>query len=377
MKFTANRAAFLAALQTVAGGCATRTTKPVLQCVLVRAQDGALTLTAYDLEAGLRHTLRGVEVARAGACLLPPQTVIDILRTSDGDSVSVSAAGVITVSVAGARFEMPVQEVNEFPAWPAGGDGDGALAHELGGEAVRRLLRHTAFAAERKDLDTKFRVNAVLWERLAGEVRVTGTDTRRCAVDREAVPGDGGVTGTVQHLIPVRACQLVERATADAPGPVRVELRPTDARFVAGDTEVYTALANGRFPPGARFCADARDAARHRIELGADAFGLAVRRAAIMTDASSQRVELAFAAGEVVMAAQGEAVGESEVRLAVPFAGEPVKLAIDPKYVLDFLKAVGPDATVVLHLQDGTKPVLFTCGDSYEYLVMPLATVEG
>ena len=72
---------------------------------------------------------------------------------------------------------MPVQDVNEFPAWPA--DDAGALTHEVGGGAVRRLLRHTVFAAERKDLDTKFRVNAVLWERLPQAAAPTVIRARR------------------------------------------------------------------------------------------------------------------------------------------------------------------------------------------------------
>ena len=46
--------------------------------------DDALTLMATDLEVGVRYELRGIDVGRAGAAVLPIARLGSILRASDG-----------------------------------------------------------------------------------------------------------------------------------------------------------------------------------------------------------------------------------------------------------------------------------------------------
>ena len=55
MKIIAQTAALQEAMNVVGSIVATRTPKPILQCVKLIAADNTLTLLATDLEAGARH----------------------------------------------------------------------------------------------------------------------------------------------------------------------------------------------------------------------------------------------------------------------------------------------------------------------------------
>jgi DNA polymerase-3 subunit beta len=55
------------------------------------------------------------------------------------------------------------------------------------------------------------------------------------------------------------------------------------------------------------------------------------------------------------------------------YTGPEVKIAFDPQYLTEFLRALDGEPTVTLEMSDGTKPALFRAGDGYLYLVMPLA----
>ncbi len=50
-----------------------------------------------------------------------------------------------------------------------------------------------------------------------------------------------------------------------------------------------------------------------------------------------------------------------------------MKIAFDPQYVIEFLRALEGEPSVELEMSDGGKPALFHCGENYRYLVMPLA----
>ena len=53
--------------------------------------------------------------------------------------------------------------------------------------------------------------------------------------------------------------------------------------------------------------------------------------------------------------------------------GKALEISFDPKYVLDMLRVLEPDAELSLDLADGTSPALFRSGPSYSYIVMPLS----
>ena len=71
MKVIAQTAALQEALALIGSIVATRTPKPVLQCVKLIAANKTLTLLATDLEAGCRYQITAVEVQKEGEALVP------------------------------------------------------------------------------------------------------------------------------------------------------------------------------------------------------------------------------------------------------------------------------------------------------------------
>ena len=75
-----------------------------------------------------------------------------------------------------------------------------------------------------------------------------------------------------------------------------------------------------------------------------------------------------------MLTARGAETGSSEVTLDLPdYPGPEVKIAFDPAYLTDMLRAVEGEPTATLEMTDGTKPAVFRIGDDYTYLVMPLS----
>ena len=99
-----------------------------------------------------------------------------------------------------------------------------------------------------------------------------------------------------------------------------------------------------------------------------------VRQAAIMTDDESRRVDFHFEPGSVTLSARGPHTGSGEVKLMLPeYNGKVVDIAFDPVFLTDMLRAVDGEPTATLEMTDGQKPAVFRLGESYLYLVMPLA----
>ncbi|HEY1191001.1 MAG TPA: DNA polymerase III subunit beta, partial [Gemmata sp.] len=370
MKLTCSIRDMLAACQLVAPAVSARTTKPVLENLKAEATDSSLTLTAYDMEVGIRYTVPGVTVTALGACILPLAELVQILRRADGGDVTLDVSDQhITVRVPGARYNLPVTPVAEFPDLPAF-DAD-APAHTVTANALRELIRRTAFAANKKDTTARFSLAAVLWHVEAGAVELVGTDTKRLSVARASAALTGEPpTGT--HLVPLKAVGLLSSCLDVADGSVSVTLRPNDALFRVGPALIYTALVQGKFPPYRDIFAKAAGAANVGVAVPTATFLTRVRQAEVTTDNEAMRVDLTFGSGAVVLRANGPNTGASEVTLALPgYSGPKTEIAFDPVYLTEFLRAADGAPEVGLKLAGGEKPAVFTCGEEWKYLVMP------
>ncbi|MDB5307263.1 MAG: dnaN [Gemmataceae bacterium] len=373
MKVTCQRDGLLTACQLVSAAVAARTTKPILSNIKAIAEGDGLSLVAYDTEVGIRYELRGILVGRPGSAILPITQLTQILRESADSDISLDADDNGTKVKAGtSRYEMPGYPADEFPDIPA--FDDGGRYHEVTAGVLRSMIRRTAFAADKKD-STRFALSGVLWEAEGKTARLVATDSKRLAVCEGPATLYGPPEATKgSHLVPAKTMTLLERNLTDDGELVRVGLRPNEAMFQTERAMIYTRLVEGRYPPYRDIIGQTRKQATVKVPVPVDAFLSRVRQAAIMTDDESKRVDMTFEPGKVVMQARGAETGSSEVELPLPeYDGPEVKIAFDPQYLIEFLRALESEPTVSLEMSDGGKPALFRCGDGYMYLVMPLA----
>jgi DNA polymerase-3 subunit beta len=373
MKVTCQRDGLLTACQLVSAAVAARTTKPILSNVKATAQDDGLTLIATDTEVGIRYELRGIHATRAGDAILPITQLVQILRESPDAEISLDADETGTKVRAGtSRFEMPAYPVDEFPDIPS--FDDGGRYHEITAGVLRTMIKRTSFAADKKD-STRFALSGVLWEAEGKAARLVATDSKRLAVcEGPATIYGPPETTKGSHLVPAKTMALLERNLTDDGELVRVGLRPNEALFQTERAMIYTRLVEGRYPPYRDIIGQTRKSAFVKVPLPVGPFLARVRQAAIMTDDESKRVDMTFEPGKVTMQARGAETGSSEVELPLEdYGGPEVKIAFDPQYLVEFLRALEGEPTVTLEMSDGTKPALFRAGDGYLYLVMPLA----
>ena len=99
----------------------------------------------------------------------------------------------------------------------------------------------------------------------------------------------------------------------------------------------------------------------------------ALRQAAIVTDHESRGIDFTFADGTLKMEASTAEIGESQVELPVAYEGEPITVTLDHRYVADFCKVLDNELTVILEIESGAAPALFTTDDGYGYVIMPMA----
>jgi len=361
MKVDCDRENLLVALQTAAAVAPSRSPIWILRSVkLETAGNGATegTITATDLQIGIRINFSGVHVDSPGSAVLPIARFASILRESSDARLRLEANGQDTVVRGdGSEFRLAAENPDEFPVVPHFNE---SKYHELPGGLFREIIRRTVFATGMES--SRYALGGVLIELTADKITAVGTDGHRLAV-MEAIAKDVGQTGDKTAIIPTRALHLIERALPDGESKVQLAIRAKDVLIKTSQATIQARLLEGDFPKWRDLLPGRREASR--IELVAGPTYSAVRQAAILTGEESRGVDFTFGNGKLVLAGRSPGVGPSRIEAPVGYDAEPITVTLDPRYINDFLKVLDPEKAFILELKDVKDPVVCHTHDGY------------
>jgi DNA polymerase III subunit beta len=362
MKARFNRHELTEALAAVGQVAASRTPKPVLQCVLIDAQADCCVLTATDLEVGIRYVVSVVEVEKQGRVVVPADKLGQIVRESADEVVLLETEETVChLRGEDAHYQMYVQDPADFP--PVA-ELEGAPDFEIPAGELRRMAEWTSFAAAREN--TRYAINGVLWERVGKTLTLVATDGRRLSLARGPLAEDGP---KVESIVPIKAMSLVQRIFADDNTAVGVKLVGNQVLLRSPRATVSTALVEGQFPKYRDVIPqDCNQTARIKT---AD-FHSAVKRAALLTNEESKGVRLAFRKDRLTLSGRAPTQGEAEITVPIEYGGVDLDIGFNPVFLIDALRVV-PTESVTFQLKETNRPGLLRSDDDHLYVVMPIS----
>ncbi len=361
MKVICDRAALNDALTAASLVVATRTPKPILECVRLTAEKDALIVTAYDQEVGLRYRVREVEVSRPGEVLLPAEKIAGIARESTDETLSLDAEGEIChVRGKDSHFQVIGQNTREFPPVP---DLEGDPDFQVQAGPLRECIERTLFAAARES--TRYAINGVLWERRDKRLRLVATDGRRLA--RAEASLEKSVGSDTESIVPTKVMSVFARVHAAADEMVSGKTAANQILLTTDRATLSSVLLEGHFP---RYEDVIPKDCDKKIEPARGEFLSAVRRAALLTNEESRSVRLSLSGEGVVLTSRAQERGEARINLSARYNGPAMEIGFNPAFLIDALNVCGEE--VVFELKEPGKPGVLKSGSEFLYVVMPV-----
>lgn len=245
MKVTCNREALSHAFTTAAMVVNARSPKAILRNVKFDALAAEATLSATDLELGVRMSVEGVTVEVPGSVVLPVANFGPILRESSDELLQIEYDGTaIHVRGQQSRYRLSSEDPNEFPAIHAFEED---RYHEVSARFFRELVHRTVFATDNES--SRYALGGVLLELEGDSIVGVATDGRRLSMQSGPATAVGEhSTADTTTIIPTRAMNLIDRATAPNEGAIQIAVRSNDILVRSERTTIYTRLVEGRFP---------------------------------------------------------------------------------------------------------------------------------
>ena len=382
MKATCLKENLHRSMNITGGAIAAKGPMPILQNVLIRAQEGKLTFSGTNLETTIT-TSAEAQVHEPGAAAVPARLFSEFIATLPDGPVELEiapGAGMLRVTSGRTNTNINTANPQDFPPIPTAGEE--AQTASVQAKALREGIKQVAFAAS--DSDSRPVLTGVDLKLEGNGIVMAAADGFRLAVYRNTL--ENPVDGEMNAIIPARTLALVERLIRNQEEPVGISIGAQreggqgshqQAVFSGPEVEIVSRLLQGAFP-------------NYEQLIPADSTTLItldvkeIQRAARSTeafardDAGITRMELTpdgEGRGVLTISAKAENTGGNRVTMEVEMArGEGQRIAFNSRYLKDFLNAVSSE-TLSLSTSSQSSPGVFRTGDTGEYthIIMPMA----
>ena len=363
MKLSAKREALLKPLQAVIGVVERRQTMPILANVLLVAKDGALAITATDLEVELVASAE-VEVDAGGEVTVPGRKLLDICRAlPEGAELAISLSGEkLSVRSGRSKFMLTTLPAAEFPTVE---DINAAQRIEVEQGMLLRLLEKTHFSMAQQDV--RYYLNGLLLETGKQQLRAVATDGHRLAMCQIAL--EDNESDEHQVIVPRKGVLELQRLMSGE-GQVTLEFGSNHIRVQLDGIRFTSKLIDGRFPEYERVIP--QDTSN---QLVADrlTFKGALQRTAILSNEKYRGIRLVIRDNGVVLQAHNPEQEEAEEEIEVEYSGEDIEIGFNVNYLVEALSAIETDEVTLALVDSNASCLLREPGnDDCKYVVMPM-----
>ena len=365
MKLTIDRMSLLRPLGHVQSVVERRNTIPILANVVLRAEEGELSLTATDMDMDIATEV-GCSVMTSGTTTMSAHLLYDIARKlPDGAEVEIAVNdGHAMVSAGRSSFRLPTLPVEDFPAISSN---ELPVNFSLAAADMRDLIDATRFAISTEE--TRYYLNGIYIHKAeSGELCAVATDGHRLAMTRQALPS--GAAQMPSIILPRKAVSELRKLLDDFDGDVLIGLSETRAEFRFGVVRLTSKLIDGTFPDYTRVIPVGND---RIMQVDVSAFSAAVDRVSTIASEKSRSVKMGLRSGVLNLSASNTDASSATEELEVSYDGPEMEIGFNARYLLDITGQVNSDMVEFALADQGSPSLVRAPGDEASlFVLMPM-----
>ncbi|PSQ96707.1 MAG: DNA polymerase III subunit beta [Bacteroidetes bacterium SW_9_63_38] len=338
MKFTASSADLLEALNTVNRAVPSKSTMPILECVLFERGGDTLRMSATDLEISITQTV-SVQFEKNGTpestpIAVPVQRLLDTLRALPDLPIEFSADGdfEIRMETDQGHYKMVGHDGEDYPELP---DLEGQHEINVEGGLLGQAIDKTAFAVSQDALRPA--MMGVYFQMSADDTRVVATDGHRLV--RLDLP-DLQADEDVDFIVPEEATKHVGRIVEDDE-VCTIRVDEGHVAFDFKNARVLARLIDETYPNYEAVIPDEND---RTLTVNREDMLNAVKRVGLYSSSMTNQIRLDITGDTVTISAEDvERSSEAEETIRCDYDSEDMEIGFNSEYLTEVLSNATSD----------------------------------
>ncbi len=363
MKFICKQAELLNALSISLKAVPSKTSLPILECILLETLEEGVRITSNDMELGIESVVEG-RVDKKGKVALNARIFSDIVRKLPEDIVIIEVDSSYTafITCGKAKFKIAGQSGEDFPALPTFQKNRAVTISQF---TLKELIRQTIFSVS--DNENNKVMTGEYFEIQDNMLKVTSLDG---------------------HRISIRSVQLKEAyepCSVIIPGKTLVEI----GKILSGDmdkevklyfidrhvvvefdkTVILSRLIEGKYYNVKQMISTDYDT---KLVVNKRELMDCIDRAILLVKESERRPIIIDIFDGAMSLNMNSSLGTMDEEIMVQKEGNDLTIGFNPKFLMDALRAI-EDEEVSIYMTNAKAPCFIrNTEESYIYLILPV-----
>lgn len=367
MQFTCSSSKLLRGVSVVHGVAQSKIANPIIENILIIAQDNQVTFVGTNLVQTVRCTIEA-NIQEEGEIAVPSKFIHNLVRElSEGEvQIKTKRNSRLLITCNKNEYRLGGMPAEEFPPFLPLSEGTEVVFTSA---EIRELIRKNVFCTSAEK--SRFELDGIKVVGHEDKMTFVSTDGKR--LSSLTLKRETAIENKVTALIPTRTWQELGRSMPEGQAVV-LKFGQSKVMFEVGDTTLLSSLLGDNFPPFEQIIPSQFE---KEVIVKRDDLEAAVRRACVLASESTGQVILAIAPGEMLVEGESYDVGKGKDVISIQYEGEPINVSYKGDYILDFIRSVSGE-DIVIRINDTMSPAGFQEKDRSDYLhiIMPMKIVQ-
>ena len=363
MKLVLSKSNLLNGLQIVSKAVPNKTTMSILECILIDATKGAITLTANDMELGIETTIEG-DILQKGIIALDAKIFLEIVRKLPDNDITIetddSYKTVITCEKA--KFTIIGKSGEDFSYLPEIERQDSIFVSQF---TLKEVVRQTIFSIA--DNDNNKLMTGELFEINGNELKVVSLDGHRISIRKITLKNS---YEPKKIVVPGKTLNEISKILpGDADKDVSIFFTDKHVVFEFDQTVVVSRLIEGEY-----FRIDQMLSSDYetKVKINKKELLSCIDRATLLIKEGDKKPIIINITDGAMELKINSIVGSMNEEIDIAKSGKDLMIGFNPKFLIDALRVID-DEEIDIYLVNPKAPCFIKDADeTYIYLILPV-----
>lgn len=363
MKLVCSKSNLLNGVQIVSKAVSNKTTMSILECVMIDATKGSITLTANDMDLGIETIIEG-EIIEKGAIALDAKIFLEIVRKlPDSDiKIDTDTSYKTTITCEKAKFNIIGKSGEDFSYLPVVEKNDSIIISQF---TLKEVVRQTIFSIS--DNDNNKLMTGELFEINNDELKVVSLDGHRISIRKIQLKES---YAPKKVIVPGKTLNEVSKILpGGAENDVIISFTDKHIVFEFGNTTVVSRLIEGEY-----FKIDQMLSSDYetKVRINKKEFLNCIDRATLLVKEGDKKPIIINILDESMELKINSILGSMNEDIDIEKQGKDLMIGFNPKFLIDALRVID-DEEVDLYMVNPKAPCFIkNQEESYIYLILPV-----
>ena len=363
MKIICKKSNLVKGVSIVSKAVPSKTTMPILECILIDATTNIIKLTANDMELGIQTEIDGTIVER-GMIAIDAKIFSEIVRKlPDNDVVIETDSNLQTkITCEKAKFDISGKSGEEFSYLPVIEKEDSI---EISQFTLKEIIRQTIFSIS--DNESNKLMSGELFEIKNNMLRVISLDGHRISIRKIALKNQ---VADKKLVVPGKTLIEVSKVlSGEAESMVNISYTNNHIVFEFDNTIVVSRLIEGEYFKIDQMLSNDYET---KVRINKKELLSCIDRATLLVKEGDKKPIIINIGDEVMELKIRSQIGSMNEEIIINKEGKDLLIGFNPKFLIDALRVI-EDEEVTLFLMNAKAPCFIKDEEeSYIYLILPV-----